>query len=166
MAIQSIFATEFGQTVLVFVLVFTLIFGILQKSKILGEGKAQLDALVSLAIGLIVISFGSALEIIRQLIPFLSVGLVILLVFMLMFGFIHKGALELKPGLIIGLGIVIGLAVIVAVLIVTDGWNMIVNWFSGTESPIIGNIILIAVVIGAIAVAFGFGEKSGGKSSG
>ena len=85
--------------ILPFVLVFTLTFAILQKTKLLGEEKKQIDALVSLVIGLILIAFPFAREIVVKLMPFLAVSLIILLVFMLLYGFImgksgdvlHKG---------------------------------------------------------------------------
>src|SRR3989338_5371997 len=95
---STIFSTPLAQMALVFVLVFTIVFAILQKSKILGDGKKQIDALVALSIALLVISVAYALKIISGLAPFLAVGLVIILVFMLLTGMVSKGALELKSG--------------------------------------------------------------------
>src|SRR3989344_5302985 len=86
--------------ILPFVLVFVVIFAILQKSKILGEGKRQIDALVALVIGLIVISFGFATGIIVSLVPFLAVAVVIILIFMILYGMVYKeGEFEMGKGL-------------------------------------------------------------------
>ena len=51
----------FVEVILPFLLVFAVVFAILQKTKILGEGKKQIDAIVSLVIGLIVIAFSQIL---------------------------------------------------------------------------------------------------------
>ena len=84
MAYETIFNSELAQTALVFVLVFTLVYAVLQKSKILGDGKNSADALVALAVGLIVSTVGYATDIIRRLVPFLGVSLVVILVFLLL----------------------------------------------------------------------------------
>ena len=80
---EGILTSALAQTVFVFVLLFALIFGILQKSKLLGDGSKQVNALVSLAISLLVVSVGYALDLITKLIPILAIGLVIILIFLL-----------------------------------------------------------------------------------
>jgi len=78
---MEFFATElFTKGVLPFLLVFVLVFAILQKSKIFGEGKKQIDALIALALALIVISAGSVLQFLNDIIPFMAIALIILLV--------------------------------------------------------------------------------------
>lgn len=156
MVYQTIFSTPLGQTVLAFVLMFTLVFAILQKSRILGEGKKQVDALVSLAIALIIISVGSALDFIQQIIPFMAIVLVILLVFMLLTAsFFKEGQYDLPKSVKIGLGVIIFIAVVIAVLIFTGSWDTISNWFSSGNFN--GNLILIVVIIVAVLLAY-FGE--------
>ena len=129
MAYQSIFSTDLGQAVLAFLLVFTIVFAVLQKSKILGDGKKQIDALVSLAIGLIVISIGTALDFIQKIIPFLAICLVIILVFMILLGaFFKEGSFDIPPWLKVVFGIIIFIAVVIAVLMFTPGWDIIKNY--------------------------------------
>src|SRR3989344_3729501 len=85
----------FVEGVLPFILIFSLVFAVLQKSKILGEGKHQLDALVSFSVALLTIAFANAVNVIVQLVPVLAVGLVVLLVFMVLWGFVmgpHDGS--------------------------------------------------------------------------
>src|SRR3989344_5401509 len=53
MVAPTLFSSPLGQTVLVFVLVFVGIFAILQKSKVFGDGKKQIDALVAVAIAVL-----------------------------------------------------------------------------------------------------------------
>src|SRR3989344_3767877 len=102
----------FVSYILPFVLVFTLIFAILQKTQLLGEGKKQIDALVGAVVGLVLIAFPFARDIIVQLMPFLAVSAVVLLVFMLLYGFIvgKKEGDVLNKGLKIVFAIILGLA--------------------------------------------------------
>ena len=80
---DTIFSSPiFLDIILPFLLVFTLVFAILDKSKLLGEGKKQINAIISLVVGLILIGFPFARNIVVNLIPFLVVSLVILFVFM------------------------------------------------------------------------------------
>jgi len=145
----------FVNSVLPFILIFTVVFAILQKTQILGKGKKQIDAIVSLVIGLIVISFANAVGIITSLLPFLAVSAVIILVFMILYGMLFKeGEFEMNKGLRIAFGILIGLAVIIAVLISTGAWEYIkYNWiYAGDSSALVTNLIFLFIVIVAIVV--------------
>ena len=143
----------FVEIVLPFILVFVVIFAVLQKSKILGEGKKQIDALVALVIGLLVVSFSHATGVIVSLMPLLAVGTVIILVFMLLYGmaFVKKDSFDLPnwtKGLI---GILAAIAVIISVLVATGGWEYLVDLYEGSDdgSFWISNALVIALVIGA-----------------
>ena len=166
MAYETIFSTPLGQLVLLFLLIFTLIFAILQKTEILGKGKRQIDALVALAIALLVSGVGSVLDFVQQIIPFLAIALVIILVFMLLLGMFYKeGTFDIPSWMKVTVGIIIFIALLIAVLIFTKGWDYIVGWFGGS-SGWGGNVILIIVIIVAILIAFfGSGKSSGSGSS-
>ncbi len=160
MAVETIFSSPLGQTALVFVLVFTLLFALLQKSKILGDGKKQTDALISLAMALLVISVGYAMDIITTLIPFLAVGLVIALVFLLLWGSFYQGSLETSKGVKIAAGIIALIAVVVTVLYITGGWDYLRDWIVLGNSGAFGNMVLVViVVIAIIAVMSSSGDK-------
>lgn len=157
MVVETIFSSPLGQTALVFVLMFTLLFALLQKSKILGDGKKQTDALISLAISLLVISVGYAMDIITTLIPFLAVGLVIILVFLLMWGSFYNGSFETPKGVKIASGIIALIAVVVAVLFITGAWDYIRDWIVIGNSGVFGNIVLVVIVIVAIVLVMATG---------
>lgn len=162
--VESIFAQPiFMDYILPFLLVFTLVFAILDKTKLLGEGKRQINAIISLVIGLILIAFPYAQGIIVKLIPFLAVALVILFVFMLLYGFAmgKKEGDVLDKGVKIALGIIVGLAVIVAVLWATGAWDKVYDALigGGSSSQIWMNILLIAIIGGAMAVVLSTGRK-------
>lgn len=155
----------FVETVLPFLLVFTIVFAILQKSEILGKGKKQIDAIVSLVVGLLVISFGQATGIIVQLIPFLAVSLVIILVLLILMGFFSMGEpLKLHNNFKYAMWAAAIIAVIIAVLYITDGWLYILGFLSVNSSSngIVVNIIFIAIIIGAIFFVM---RDKGGKPS-
>ncbi len=167
--VETIFSDPiFVDIILPFLLVFTLVFAILDKTKLLGEGKKQINAIMSFVIGIILIGFPFARNIIIKLIPFFVVSLVILFVFMLLYGFISakKEGDVLNKGLKIALGIIFGLAVIVAVLWITGAWDYIYNAVVERDyaGKILINFLVIAIIGGAIAIVLTSGKKSGGSS--
>jgi len=157
----------FVETILPFLLVFSIVFAVLQKSKIFGKNKKQVDAIVALVAGLLVISFGQAVGIILQLTVFLAVALVIILVILLLLGSFSEegnlfGDVLNKPVKII-LTIAAILAVVIAVVYITGFWQFLFDWvYIGTDSTTFINV-LFAVVIAAAIVAVILGGKSSGS---
>lgn len=154
------------QILLIFILLFTLVFGVLQKSKLFGDGKKQIDALIALAIALLTTSVAYALDIIKNLVPFLAVGLVIILVFILLIGLFHSDAKDgfKSPKWMTTTAIVIAFVVLlVAVVYVTGFWSYLSGLWKGSGTNIIGNIVTVAIVIGVVVIVFlgsGKSEKS------
>jgi hypothetical protein len=153
----------FTDFILPFVLVFVLIFGILQKTKIFGEGKKQVDALISLTIGLILIGFPYSRGLVLKLIPFLAVSALILLIYMMLFGFIWGREVNvLTMAVKVVVAIIFSIAFVVYILYITGYFDTV---FKGNNSGALWvNIFLVAVFAGAI-VAVVLGDK-GKKSSG
>jgi len=162
--VQTILQSPFFlEIILPFLLVFTIVYAVLQKSEILGKDKRQIDAIVGLVIGLIVVSFGKATGIIINLMPFLAVSLVVILVFMILYGSVHTGALELNKGVKVTFGILAAIGVVIALLVITGAWDYISGLFGGvTASSVATNIIFIALIIGAIAAVI-MGSKESEK---
>ena len=157
----------FTEMLLPFLLVFVVVFAILQKSKILGEGRAQIDAMVSLVIGLILIGVPGPRDIIVGIMPWLAVGVAVILVFLILYGFVagDLSGNNVKPWMKITFGILAGLFTIGVVLYVTGVWEYILGWFSGGESSDVWmNVVMIALVVGAGVVAVVSGKK-GGKTT-
>ncbi|HLC31815.1 MAG TPA: hypothetical protein VJK51_04040 [Candidatus Nanoarchaeia archaeon] len=145
-----------------FLLVFTVVFALLQKSEILGKGKKQIDALVALVMGLIVLAFARSVLLILQLGQFVAVALVIILVFLLLWGmFFSGGEFKIDKKVQWVMGGLAFVAVLLAVLYFTGTWEYLKSYFSEGISGV-GVTIIFLVVIGlAVAVALG----SGGSSS-
>src|SRR3989344_254221 len=113
-----------SEAVLPFILIFTVVFAILQKSKILGSEKKQIDALVALVIGLITITFANAVGIINSLLPFLAVAIVMILVFLILVAMVsHEGTSKWETGFKKTIIVMVFVAVIAAGLIVTGAWD-------------------------------------------
>jgi len=123
----------FTRFALPFLLIFFIVFGILEKTKLFGPDKKQLNALIAFVIGLILIGATSPTLTISNLILFLTVAIVVLFVALLLWGFVagEKGLkFENAPkALKWFIGIAIAVAVIVALL-----------WALGTEATIFGEI--------------------------
>lgn len=147
----------FREGALPFVLVFVLVFAVLQKTKLLGEGKKQIDSLVALVIGLITISFTYQTGLIVHVVAWLGIGLVTLLVFFLLYGFVssdNKDGLKIEDWMkwtFLGL---IALFVIGIVLYTTGlwgrffgGWSMNNEWATGLTFIVVVGAVL-AVVLG------------------
>jgi len=156
----------FKEIILPFILVFVLIFAILQKSKLLGDGKTQVDALIGFVIAAILVGFSQAVDYIAKFTVFLSVGLVILFVFLLLYGFAwgtDKGD-PLKDSVVLKkwIGGIIFVAVIVGALLITNTWAVVFSFFTGEG---LGQNILFLVLIIAAVIAVVFSGKTGNSSS-
>ncbi len=154
---MDLFTTDiFTKGILPFLLVFVLVFAVLQKSKIFGEGKSQIDALISLVVGLILIGFPVPRDYIVAMIPWLAVALVVLLVVFLIYGFV---ASDNKDGMKIPEWVKkssIWVAIIFAailVIVITGGWETIRGWYN--DSNIIGNVLIIVAIGVALWIALG-----------
>ena len=156
--------TLFQTIILPFLLAFTLIFALLEKSKLLGEGKQQINAIISFVIAAMLIYYSNAVNIISQMMVFLAIALAILFVFMLLFAFVwgttdgdpFKDAKWLKWVL----GIVALIATVIAVLFISNKWDSVVNYLSDSTTG--SNIFFIIIIVGAIAAVIlssGKGKK-------
>lgn len=157
--LSSPFVTE---AVLPFLLIFTLFFAILEKTKILGEERRQINAIVSLVIALLLLAFPLARNVITGLMPVLAVIAVVLLVFIMLYAF-ASGEKELKmpKGIKITFGILIGLALIIALLVLTGYWDIVINYLTGGENKtVVTNVFLIAIIIAAVIGVWATGNKS------
>ena len=155
----------FQQMILPFVLVFVLLFAILQKTKILGDEAKQANALVSLAMALILIAFETPRNIIVNLVPWLAVGVVVILVFFLLYGFVasnSKDGMKIENWMKWVLAGLAAIFVIGVVLAVTGVWDLFIDWAysGGSSGEWITNILIIIIVVGALAVVVG---GKGGK---
>ena len=152
----------FTTLVLPFLLVFTLVFAILDKTNILGKGKKQINAIISFVIGLIFTTFAYYVHITTQLLGIMAVIAVILLVFMILIGFVYSGekGFEMPKALKTFLGILIGIALIIALLVITGTWSSLMeNIDYYLQTNLARNILFIIVIVVGIWIVIGKTKK-------
>jgi Mn2+/Fe2+ NRAMP family transporter len=99
-------------------LIFALVFGVLEKTKLLGEKKQQLNAIIAIVISIIFVGFVFPKEIVSNLVLFLAVSLVVIFVILLLWGFVmsDKDGFKLENWMKYFLIIVVLIAVVLAVI--------------------------------------------------
>jgi hypothetical protein len=152
--LQNWIFTEFA---LPFLLIFFVVFAILEKTKVLGEDKKQLNALTAFIIGLIFIAFADYTLVVQNLILFLTVALIIVFVILLLWGFVSTGSkegFELESWMKYSLWGVISIAVIIAVLWATGIQGGVIDllFYQSWSGVFWTNILFVAAVAGALAL--------------
>ena len=143
-----------------FLLVFLIIFAVLEKSNLLGEGRRQINALVAFVIGLIFVSAVFPKMVVANMVLFLAVAIVMMFVVMLLWGFIFSGekGIDLKDGVKWALFGVVTLASIVAILWATGVEGRVFDWlFRQSWSESFWTNLIFIVLIG---VALGWMIKA------
>jgi hypothetical protein len=157
--LQNWIFTRFGFP---FLLVFFVVFAILEKTEILGKGKRQINALVAFVIGLIFVSVTYTVDVVTNLILFLTVGLVTMFVGILIWGFISGETKIESKGVKTLLGVIIFIGVMMMLLWATGFYQPIVDWLFGQDwsGPFWTNLLFIVMIAAAIAAML----KSGGAA--
>lgn len=153
--VETIFSWPiFSDIIFPFLLVFTLLFAILEKVKILGEGK-QNHALISLAVAMILIA-SPARTIIKDLAPFFAIFAVVLLIFLLLWGFVIQPSKEKPfdiPGVVKTLILIVLLvSVIIAVMVSTGFWPKLIDFFKTDWGTVANIITVIAIIVASIII--------------
>jgi len=157
MAIETVLQHEiFVRFALPFLLVFLIVYAILEMSKILGENH-QVNALLAFVVGLIMVSVSYPTEVVSNMILFLTVAIVVMFVALLMWGFITSGEFKGLDGAPTGLKWVLGIGVVVATVIA-------LFWATGSDTQVFNllfkqtwsntlwtNIIFVVVIVVALA---------------
>ncbi len=162
--------TIFTAFILPFFLIWLVAFAILQKTKVLGEGASGLlNALISLILGFIFIAAFNYSSVVNNLVLFLAIGLVIIFVTMLLWGFVSGGESSLfsKPG---GMRTIIMVALFIAVIIGVI-WAFGIPFSGGNGSitnllfnqvwsqPFWTNLIFVVLIGIALALVIGIGNR-------
>ena len=154
--LQSPILTKF---VYPFFLMFFIVFAIIDRTKIFGEDKKQINALVAFVVSFIFVSAIFPKEIVTNLILFLTIAIVIVFIVLLLWGFIMGGeSLKLFEKSSTGFKIFIGVLVVVAVTIAVfwaagiDAGGFFGKLFSSDWSKSFWTNVLFIVLV-AIALA-------------
>ena len=131
-----------------FLLIFAIIFGILQKMNLFGDTSKAVNGIIALAVGLMALQFGFVSIFFAEIFPKLGMGLAVILIGLVLLGLFTDSN---KTWMMWGLG---------AIILVVILWNTFdagnTNfwyWFSGDWISVIAVIIVLAVVGGLIVGA-------------
>ena len=161
-------APLFKEFIFPFFLVFFILFAILEKSNIFGDDKKSLNAWTSFVLALIFVGAAYPTNILNNMVLFLVVAMVILFVGLLLWGFAIGGEAKIENKNIKWVaGIVIVVAMIIVVIWAT-GFNLefFSSLFQGDWSQAFWiNLLIIALLVGALALVISKGGGSDGGSS-
>lgn len=137
-----------------FLLIFFLVFAILEKTKILGDGKRQINALVAFIIGLIFVSVSYPVEVVSNLVLFLTVALVTMFVGLLIWGFFTEKATVESKWMKTIIGGIVFVALIIAVLWAAGWTGTISDWLFKQDwsGPFWTNLLFIVTIAVAITL--------------
>ena len=157
--LQNVVFTKF---VLPFLLIFFIVFAILEKTKVFGDPAKQTNALIAFVIGLIFVGVAFPKEVVENLILFLTVALVVVFVFLILLGFVSGKKLEIESkGLRLTAGIVVLVAVVIAVLWATGIQGGVLDLLFGQSwSSTFWTNALFVVLVGAALALVLRGAKS------
>ena len=144
--------------VLPFLLIFTIVFGILQATKIVGPNKG-VHVIIALVVGLLALRLGFVQQFFTEIFPRLGVGLAVILSLLILTGLFISS--EQAKYWMWGIAAV---AVVVWIISMVGSFEQI-GWLGGmftgdSAGMIIGAVLLIGVIIAVVA------SKSEGKSEG
>ena len=156
-AIDFLTAFGFFDVVLPFLLVFTVTFGVLEKSNLFGPGKKNLNAMLAFTVGFLVVAATQITQAIQLSIPKVAFMLIVLISLLILVGSLmgkQEGGLDfftkfvrLQNPLII-----IIIVAVIAVFFSSVGWlEPIMEFFRvNVASPVLSSIIFLAVIGGII----------------
>lgn len=145
----------FSNFILPFLLVFFIVFAVLEKTKVFGDDKKQINALIAFVIGLIFVGVAYPKEVVSNMILFLSVALVVMFVVLILWGFVYGQTPKIESTFLKWLiGIVVVVGVILAVLWATGVQGGIFHFLFGQSwsETFWTNLVFIVLVGIALAV--------------
>ncbi len=164
-------ASGFYDFALPFLLVFTIVFAILEKTKIFGtdkegEPKKNINLIVAIVIGLIVINQFQIVDTLNLFLPKVSLFIIVAVMFLVLVGIFGANVSEGFSGILLFVFAIASLLVIYWALIPTSGTDIfggggtdIGFWFQENSSILI-LLVIVGIIIWAIA---GGGKKETGK---
>ncbi len=145
----------FTNILLPFLLVFVVIYAILEKTRVLGEEKKYANLIVAIIVGFIFIGVQSLVGFTLRFIPLIATMVIILLGYFLVFGFI--GVKQEAKGMQITLGILFGLAILASIAWSFGLFEKI--QLGNMNSDVIAMIIFFVIFGGAIALVLATGKN-------
>ena len=141
--------------VIPFLLIFAIIFAILDKTGILGDNKT-IESIVAASIGLLSLQFDFVSAFFAVIFPRFGIGISIFIVMLIMLGFFYPD--DLNRGKVAWIGWVVGIGVVLWSLSAWDQWSGS-SGFGGWFVENIWSVIVLAILVTIIIVAAKSGKK-------
>ena len=175
------FLKDFGffDVVLPFLLVFTIVFAILEKTMILGKDesgkpKKNVNSMVAFSIALFVVAASNVVAILQQALPLVTLVLIVIISLMLLIGsFMETGEFSFKDykytRYLLVFVIIIGITLIFAGSINLDTGESVLdyvldyvkaNWLTG---PVFSGVVFLAIII--LVIIYVLDALPGGSES-
>ena len=153
-AINYLLDIGFYDIFLPFLLIFAIIFAILEKTKILGADKANINAIVAIVVDLLVVVQRGIVEIINLFLPRVSLIIVVILMGLLVIAMVAGKDFKGLKGTVLGVAIVIIIFAIILALTTpqTGSWS----WLTPADKDTlirIGVPLLIFILVIAMVTA-------------
>ncbi len=162
----------FFDVILPFLLVFTIVFGVLEKTKIFGTAtiggnaytKKNINAMVAFVIAFFVIAAKQVVTTIQASLPMVSLVLIAIISFLMLIGSFASGKEEFNflelfsgwKGFLAGLF----LLTIVAIFFQSVGWlDPIIDWISGRGKDMFIIIVFLGIIAGVVYFVFNAGKE-------
>jgi len=136
----------FFMYLLPFLLIFALVFGILNQIKLFQDSKA-VNGILALVVGLLALQFPMVPQFFAEIFPRLGIGLAILLALLILMGMF----IDPKSGAMGYALLAVGGIILVIVLVKTAGalgWSS--GWWWSENWPMVAGVVFILLVIGII----------------
>jgi len=140
--------------VLPFLIIFAVVFGILSKSRVLGDNKG-VQSVIALAVGLISLQFDTVTNFFAIIFPFAGVGLSVLLVALILMGLLFSGDEKIAGRVFFGIG-----ALIFLIVVGTTFYEY--SFFGGYRFGNIGAHLIWIIPVVALIMWVIFGKKPEG----
>ena|SRR3989344_1129011 len=159
--LQSEVLTEFLYP---FLLIFFIVFALLEKTKIFGDDKKQINALIAFVVGIMFVAAVDTQLLVGNMVLFLAVGVVIVFVILLLWGFVTGEEAKFggkSTALKAVIAVIIILALVIFLFIVTGISDQVYDFFfdSDWSSDVWTNMIFVVIIAAALAVVLATGGK-------
>ncbi|MEA3414458.1 MAG: hypothetical protein U9Q99_02955 [Nanoarchaeota archaeon] len=152
-----------------FLLIFFIVFAVLEKTSIFGNDKKQINAMISLVIGLIFVGAVFPKMIAENMVMFMTVGMVIIFVGLVLWGFLtgQEGGIKIGDKMKIFYAWILGIALVIAIIwasglgagIFKGIYNLMTFLFASSWSGTFwSNVLFVGLIVGAITIALKSGK--------
>ncbi|MBT6689972.1 hypothetical protein HN903_04635 [archaeon] len=138
--------------VIPFLLIFAVVFAILKKTGILGDGNDGILAVIAVAVGLLSLQFDFVSEFFAIIFPRFGIGLSLFLVLLIFLGFFSKDGSEKENKLLLTFAGVIGVGTLIWSFGAWEEWSNyggFGGWFSENfwALLVLGGVIAVIVIV-------------------